>query len=390
MTDQGLPQEINLVRKTVYDKANSILEIRGIEQKKSFILKNLRRHFDDLKMLSSKDPFRQVLCDLFDESSDEILEKFSLRDHVIEEMARLSESEYPRYLRYRYAYDINPIIHKVTKFPPLVQIEPTSICNYRCVFCYQTDPKLSNKKNGHMGLMKLPLFKEIVDQLEGNVEAVTLASRGEPTVNKLLPEMMEYLSGKFLATKINTNAYLLDEKMSHAILSADLQTLVFSADAASEPLYSRLRVNGNLDRVVRNVELFYNIKEKYYPSSRLITRVSGVRYDGGQDMEEMDSFWGDYVDQVAFVDYNPWENVYDANKTEVNSPCSDLWRRMFIWWDGKIAMCDVDYLTKLTEETIQNKTISDVWNGETYTKLRKKHISNKRCNIEPCSRCTVV
>ena len=38
MTDQGLPQEINLVRKTVYDKANSILEIRGIEQKKSFIL----------------------------------------------------------------------------------------------------------------------------------------------------------------------------------------------------------------------------------------------------------------------------------------------------------------------------------------------------------------
>ena len=68
-------QEINLVKKTVYDKANSILEIRGIEQKKSFILKNLRRYFDDVKMLSSKDPFRQVLYDLFDESSDEILEK---------------------------------------------------------------------------------------------------------------------------------------------------------------------------------------------------------------------------------------------------------------------------------------------------------------------------
>ena len=215
----------------------------------------------------------------------------------------------------------------------------------------------------------------------GNVEGVTLASRGEPTVNKLLPDMLEYLSGKFLATKINTNAYLMDEKMSHSILSTDLQTLVFSADAASEPLYSRLRVNGNLDRVVRNVELFYNIKEKYYPSSRLITRVSGVRYDSSQNMEEMESFWSDYVDQVAFVDYNPWENVYDANKTGVNSPCSDLWRRMFIWWDGKKAMCDVDYLTKLSKETIQNKTISDVWNGETYANLRKKHISRKRCSI---------
>ena len=79
-----------------------------------------------------------------------------------------------------------------------------------------------------------------------------------------------------------------------------------------------------------------------------------------------------------------------ANKTGVNSPCSDLWRRMFIWWDGKIAMCDVDYLTKLSKETIQNKTISDVWNGETYANLRKKHISRKRCSIEPCSRCVVV
>ena len=74
MIEHELPQEINLVKKTVYDKANSILEIRGIEQKKSFILKNLRRHFDDVKMLSSKDPFRQVLCDLFDESSDEMVE----------------------------------------------------------------------------------------------------------------------------------------------------------------------------------------------------------------------------------------------------------------------------------------------------------------------------
>ena len=125
MIEQELEQEVNLVKKTVYDKANSILEIRGIEQKKSLILKNLRRHYDDVKMLSSKDPFRQVLYDLFDESSDEVLDKFCLRDHVVEEMARLPESQYQRYLRYRYAYEINPVIHKVTKFPPLVQIETT-------------------------------------------------------------------------------------------------------------------------------------------------------------------------------------------------------------------------------------------------------------------------
>ena len=44
--------------------------------------------------------------------------------------------------------------------------------------------------------------------------------------------MLSYMSGKFLASKVNTNAYFLDEEMSHSILQAGLQTLVFSADAA--------------------------------------------------------------------------------------------------------------------------------------------------------------
>ena len=178
--------------------------------------------------------------------------------------------------------------------------------------------------------------------------------------------------------------------MSHAILQADLQTLVFSADAAAEPLYSKLRVNGNLDRVVKNVERFQDIKEKHYSDSKLITRVSGVRFHGDQNMEEMEQFWNRYVDQVAFVDYNPWENVYDADKKGIDTPCSDLWRRLFVWWDGKVAPCDVDYLTTLCDETLLNSSIPEIWNGNTYNTLRQKHLEGERQKQEPCSRCVVV
>ena len=202
--------------------------------------------------------------------------------------------------------------------------------------------------------------------------------------------MLNYLSGKFLATKINTNASLLTERLSHAILETDLQTLVFSADAASEPLYSKMRVNGNLDRIVRNIALFCEIKEKSYPGSKLITRVSGVRFTDDQKIEEMEEFWARFVDQVAFVDYNPWENAYDAKKTDIESPCSDLWRRMFIWWDGKAAPCDVDYLTTLIEENINNSSISEIWNSEKYNTIRQKHLKGLRGTLEPCSRCVVV
>lgn len=375
----------------VYNKANSIVDFTSSLNSKADVFANLLKL--EARAKTGQDSFLiRILADLLGQKieNEDNGQRFFLREHVLEEMARLNFHDYERYLKYRYAYEMFPIQHEVAKFPPVVQIEPTSVCNYRCVFCYQTDPRLSEKKNGHMGMMKLETFKSIIDQIEGNVEGVTLASRGEPSVNKRLPDMLQYMSGKFLAAKINTNAYLLDEKLAHAILDADLQTLVFSADAAAEPLYSKLRVNGNLDRVVRNVESFHEVKEKYYPHSKLITRVSGVQFSSDQNMEEMEQFWHRYVDQVAFVEYNPWENVYDADLKGIEAPCTDLWRRLFVWWDGKVAPCDVDYLTTLFNETILASSVSEIWNGRSYQELRASHLSGHRQKKEPCARCVVV
>ena len=109
----------------------------------------------------------------------------------------------------------------------------------------------TKKSGGHMGMMSLETFKRIIDQAAGRCDAVTLASRGEPLICPKIDEMLKYASRKFLALKLNTNAWFLDEAKSHAILQADMNTVVFSADAASEPTYSQFRVGGTLDRVVK-------------------------------------------------------------------------------------------------------------------------------------------
>ena len=113
-----------------------------------------------------------------------------------------------------------------------------------------------------MGQMSLDRFKEIVDAATGNIEFLSLASRGEPLLCKEIDEMLRYAAGRFLNLKINTNASLLNEKNIHAILAGGVKTVVFSADAAEEPLYSQLRVNGKLDRVLKNIENFSNIRAK--------------------------------------------------------------------------------------------------------------------------------
>lgn len=316
--------------------------------------------------------------------------QFTLQPYVLMELARLSDEDLPRYLKYRYRYEVYPSRKQLDAYPPLLQIEPTSICNYRCVFCYQTDESFTKRAGGHMGLMSLDLFKSIVDQAQGHVEAVTLASRGEPLLATDIIGMLKYLEGKFLALKVNTNAWYLDEEKAHALLSAGVSTLVFSADAAAEPAYSQFRVRGELARVMKNIEGFLEIRAKHYSGSRTITRVSGVKVPGTPNLDEMEAVWGKLVDQVAFVEYNPWENVYESPQHDLQTPCSDLWRRMFVWWDGRVNPCDVDYKSMLHAGTMPGQSLSEVWRGDAYETLRARHLSGQRPSCEPCGRCVLV
>jgi len=316
---------------------------------------------------------------------------FLLRNNSIVEFNTYdNEVDKIKYLIHRYRYDIFPTTKELYDYPPLVQIEPSSICNFRCVFCFETDKTFTNKKNGHMGTMKLEMFKKIIDQIHNKVQFITLASRGEPFVSKDFNKMINYTNGKFLNVKINTNASLLNEEKSHAILSSGVKTVVFSVDAADEKLYSKLRVNGNLKITLNNIKKFIDIKNKHYSKAKIITRVSGVKFSSDQNFEDMEKFWGSLVDQVAFVDYNPWENNYDKQPNKITTACSDLWRRMFIWWDGKVNPCDVDYKSNLSVGNVLDKNIKNLWLSKEYENLRNIHIEEKRSDVIPCKSCSVV
>lgn len=325
-----------------------------------------------------------------DLSGADAVHDFKMTVHIADELSRIDDGDIGRYVYNRYRYDVYPKRKTIDAFPPYLQIEPTSICNFRCVFCYQTDQEFFSKKSGEMGSMGVDMFKTIIDQIENHVDFISIASRGEPLVCREIDQMLQYCAGKFLGLKMNTNASMLTEKLCHDILSGGINTIVFSADAADEVLYSQLRVGGKLDKILKNIELFNAIKGKHYPNSRIITRVSGVKYNDDQSMESMMQTWGSLVDQIAFVAYNPWENAYQSPLSNVAQPCSDLWRRMFVWHDGKVNPCDTDYRSTLCVGNIKESSISEIWQSQAYDHLRQAHLKGERSKCGPCNRCIVV
>ena len=380
----------------VYNKHNSFVSFRGKFNEKVEKIKIKKRinsiYNNKIGINNLKSSFKgiidKVITDLNKDNKNESF--FSINENIIDEINTLDDKQILNYLVHRYRYEIYPKLKILDDYPPYLQIEPTSICNYRCVFCFETDKSFTNKNNGFMGNMPQDLFKQIIDEAEGNIEFLSIASRGEPLACPDISSMLKYTIGKFLNLKLNTNASLLNEKKCHAILAGGVRTVVFSADAADEKLYSKLRVNGKLSKVLRNIEQFQKIRETQYPKSLIISRVSGVKFSDEQNFDSMKNLWNGLVDQVAFVEYNPWENSYVKPSNNIMTPCSDLWRRMFIWWDGKANPCDVDYKSLLTMGNYPKKTLKELWRSESYKALREKHLTKKRNSIKPCSSCVVI
>ena len=120
-----------------------------VENKKN--LKKLNKY--DLEILN------YVKKDLFFDGTNN-RPKFEIKPNVAKEIQTLNSDQIPKYLVHRYRYEIHPQIRIYDDYPPYLQIEPTSICNYRCVFCYQTDNTFNKRSFGHMGHMTLDTFKK--------------------------------------------------------------------------------------------------------------------------------------------------------------------------------------------------------------------------------------
>jgi sulfatase maturation enzyme AslB (radical SAM superfamily) len=200
----------------IYYKFNSFVEMSHADSEEAQALMRVDALLNNLDELNLDESIKKVVkqaCETLLLPQENLANpQFKLESYITQEILHQKEEDLSRYLYYRYRYETNFQNYILDEFPPSVQVEVASICNYRCVFCYQTDSALTDPKNEHMGLMSVDLFKQVIDELEGNCDQVTIASRGEPLINRHISEMLAYTAGKFVAFKINTNAWFLDEK----------------------------------------------------------------------------------------------------------------------------------------------------------------------------------
>ncbi|WP_320040098.1 radical SAM protein [uncultured Desulfobacter sp.] len=285
----------------------------------------------------------------------------------------------PSYGLYRLRWHIGPKFFYAGKAPMNLIIEPSSLCNLECIMC---SDRFSPRPRGNMDE---GLFVSIVRQArELCIPSIKFSYAGEPLMHPHFFEMLEYLcSNTNSDISFLTNGTFLTPENSRRAVDFGVAEIIVSVDGLSKKVYETIRRKASYDRVIGNIEALLTYKRKLGKKLPLIRIQFTRQRDNAHETEAFVSYWKPRVDIVTINEYarpvdcdNNCED-YSADKlysdrfaeTYTENPCSQLWQRLAILWNGDVVPCNGEYVIG----NINYSTIAQIWQSEKLKQLRLLH-----------------
>lgn len=202
-------------------------------------------------------------------------------------------------------------------FPPvLVEIDPNSGCNQKCVYCYTNDRNEEGLK------IKDDVFVNLFDQLsDAGVKAVLLQGTGEPLMHKAISQAVERGAKRDLTIGINTNGVLLRKALQDNILQ-HLFYIKFSAVDNNRQRYAR--IHGCIEKqwviLLENIKYAIELRQK----NNLRVSLWATQYldkDNFHEAYDIAKFYKDtgldyiVIQEATYTGYSP------AGKKQYASSC---------------------------------------------------------------------
>jgi MoaA/NifB/PqqE/SkfB family radical SAM enzyme len=309
-------------------------------------------------------------------------------------------------------------------FPQMLALYTTDACNLRCIGCQfgkRTASKLSINEEGYRRAFEVfPFVKEI-----GIAGAEMFFDAGNPKgyVQKIFDEARKYPDLKFLGF---TNGTLLTSERIELIVDK-FNWVGISIDSPYPDVYKTIRVGGNLNKVIGNIEKISELKAqrglgrtdhpKIVLSSVIIEPTYQCLLDlvrlagdvGAARIHLLEPWVGTYEKENIFHDRDKTleylvirkEAVEEARKLNIkvqdrtrnvilnNFPsfrkyleaseneqvgkwpdcCDAPWNELYIWRNGEARICCT---SKTIIGNINRDSISEMWNSPLALELRQR------------------
>ena len=245
-----------------------------------------------------------------------------------------------------------------------IEIETINRCNSTCAFCPV------NRRDDPRPLVSMSdtLFTKILDDLGslGYSGRLALYSNNEPLLDESIVERVR------LARHTCPDAYIFIYT-NGTLLSTDLAWRLIEAgiDLIRVDNYSdRLRLHRNIRQLVRDFQ--HPPYAEHAAKIRIVIRK----------LNEVLSNRGGTAPNKSPLQDHTYRYYHSAS-------CRYPFDQMVIRPDGKVSLCVNDAYGRVTLGDAARQSLTEIWQGEAYRRLRDELTLNGRRNLPVCSTCDV-
>jgi len=259
--------------------------------------------------------------------------------------------------------------------PLYLKLEPTPLCHMFCPGCQHHDPLFKKQFDPSMK-MGLEEFKRVIDPLADALIGITFSLRGEPLLNRNLPSLVKYAHAKNIGTSFPTNLSIpMDKRFAEEIVSSGLDAMFVSLDGAIAESYSKYRIGGDFDLVLKNVRLLSQAKRDLKSKSpRLIWKFVIFDYNRAeipvarQKHKELGFDEMEFVEDYQGVAVREREREFNRRLVATKSACFFPWNTMTVTFEGEVKPCC--FRSEDFALGNANDGPGEIWRSEAYRRLR--------------------
>ncbi|OHD69366.1 MAG: hypothetical protein A2W19_05500 [Spirochaetes bacterium RBG_16_49_21] len=310
----------------------------------------------------------------------------------------------------------SPLYHRfpnILKSPRKIEVENTTVCNKKCIFCCHNHPAQQIKQQQ----MSFENFKKIIDDLP-SLRWVNIAGIGSNFLHKDFVKMLEYLSAKKLNVNFVDEFDFFTEEHSRKVIELGVNSLYISFDGATKKTYEKIKVNCNYDKALKNIRSLLRLKEEVdspFPVLHFRFIVNKLNYKEMPDYIELIHSLPNRgtrarVEFIGLIVFPGIEKYYiameevpeeivirtyeNALKYNINLYFSHAsirlssmtncvrWTEPFVLVSGEIIQCcavlmqtNREFLRRESFGNVFEKSFGEIWNSKKYKEFRKQIVT---------------
>jgi glycosyltransferase involved in cell wall biosynthesis len=276
-------------------------------------------------------------------------------------------------------------------FPSEIQIQTITSCNAACIMCPY--PKVSTEFPRQR--MDERLYNRILDECSW-----------EPGLRRIEPFLMNeaFTDNRIIdwiarakeraphaMVTVTTNGSPLLPKITDRLVRTGLDAIWFSFNGATPETYEKImgisyaRVKANIDYLLDvrppSLRVFVNMIETKLMAPEII---ENIRYWESRGVQAGTS---PLVNRAGNVE-NYEELRYTPQGVQPVRTCELPFYKMYILASGDVVLCCMDWRRQVVLGNAGRQSLRNIWNGESYRRIRRLHIEGRDGEISLCRRCS--